>query len=68
MAEAEGVHCAIGSNLEWNITFSARAHIAIALPNIQVERYGADIIGGTFHIDDATQTPLTATKGRVTVP
>lgn len=68
MAEAAGVHCAIGSNLEWDIASAAMAHVCVALPNIAVERYAADIIGPVFHTDSALQTPLECKAWRLTVP
>jgi L-Ala-D/L-Glu epimerase len=68
MAEAAGVHCAIGSNLEWDIGSAAMAHVAVALPNIAVERYAVDIIGQLFHIEHAVETPLHSPGWQVTVP
>jgi L-Ala-D/L-Glu epimerase len=68
MAEAAGVHCAIGSNLEWDIASAAMAHVTVALPNIAVERYAADIIGQLFHIEHALETPLQSSGWQVTVP
>lgn len=68
MAEAAGVHCAIGSNMEWDIASAAMAHVTVALPNITVERYAADIIGPWFHIEHATDTPIQVKNGTLTVP
>lgn len=68
MAEAAGVHCAIGSNLEWDIASAAMAHITVALPNIAVERYAADIVGPLFHIDHALTEPLITAGWSLTVP
>jgi len=68
MAEAAGIHCAIGSNLEWDIASAAMAHLAVALPNIAVERYATDIIGPLFHSEHAIETPLTAHGWQLTVP
>jgi muconate cycloisomerase len=68
MAEAAGVHCAIGSNLEWDIASAAMAHVTVALSNIAVERYAADIIGPLFHIEHALTTPLVTDGWRITVP
>ncbi len=67
-AEAAGVHCAIGSNLEWDIASSAMAHLAVALPNITVERYAADIIGPFFHIEHANTTGCSVSGGTLTLP
>ena len=68
LAEAAGVHCAIGSNLEWDIGSAAMAHACAAIPNICVERYAADIIGPVFHTESAIETSLIAEPGHVRVP
>jgi muconate cycloisomerase len=68
MAEAAGVHCAIGSNLEWDLGSAAMAHACAAIPNIGVERYAADIIGPVFHTARATTPELCSVPGFVTVP
>lgn len=68
LAEAAGVHCAIGSNLEWDVGSAAMAHASVAIPNIQVERYGADIIGPIFQTRHATTPALSQLPGFVTVP
>lgn len=66
LAEAAGVQCAIGSNLEWDIASSAMAHLAVALPNITVERYAADIIGPFFHIEHAIVAGCKVNGGTLT--
>ena len=68
MAEAAGVHCAIGSNLEWDVASAAMGHVCAAVANIQVERYGADIIGTNFHVQRAVRTPIASDLGSFTVP
>lgn len=68
LAEAAGVHCAIGSNLEWDVASAAMAHACLAVPNICVERYAADIIGPFFHVERAVRTPLLGEPGCVTTP
>ncbi|MDB5386408.1 MAG: ykfB 2 [Planctomycetaceae bacterium] len=68
MAEAAGVHCAIGSNLEWDVASAAMAHVTVALPNIVVERYAADLIGPWFHTEHATETPISVNAGLLSVP
>jgi L-alanine-DL-glutamate epimerase-like enolase superfamily enzyme len=68
MAEAAGVHCAIGSNLEWDVGSAAMAHLCAATANIQVERYGADIIGPVFHTEHATTPSLLGAPGFALVP
>ena len=68
MAEAAGVRCAIGSNLEWDIASAAMAHVTVALPNIAVERYAADIVGPLFHIEHALTEPLVTAGWSIIVP
>lgn len=67
-ADALGVHCAIGSNLEWDIATAAMAHVAVAVPNIRVERYASDVMGPNFHVDHALVEPLDCDVGQITVP
>lgn len=68
LCEAAGVHCAIGSNLEWDIGSAAMAHLTAAVPNIAVERYAADIIGPLFHVEHALTRPWDVTNGQIAVP
>jgi L-alanine-DL-glutamate epimerase-like enolase superfamily enzyme len=68
LAEMAGVHCAIGSNLEWDVGSAAMAHACAAIPNICVERYAADIIGPVFHTERAIETPLDAQPAHVSIP
>lgn len=67
-AEARGVHCAIGSNLEWDVASAVMGHVAVAVSNVRVERYGADIIGTNFHVRRAVTKPIASTLGEYTVP
>lgn len=66
--EAAGIHCAIGSNMEWDIATAAMAHLAASQPNILSERYGADLIGSFFHTEHAWKTPMDVGAGHCTVP
>jgi L-alanine-DL-glutamate epimerase-like enolase superfamily enzyme len=68
MAEAAGVQCAIGSNVEWDLASSAMAHLAVALPNITVEQHAADIIGPVFHTTRCASPSLYMGKGTVELP
>jgi muconate cycloisomerase len=68
LAESAGVHCAIGSNLEWDVGSAAMAHVCAAIPNIGVDRYAADIIGPVFHTERAALSTLTPNAGFVAVP
>lgn len=68
LAEAAGVQCAIGSNVEWDVASAAMAHLAVALPNIPVERHAADIIGPVFHTERSGPQRLYQGNGTVRVP
>jgi len=68
MAEAAGVQCAIGSNVEWDLASSAMAHLAVALPNITVEQHAADIIGPVFHTTRCASPSLYTGHGTVELP
>jgi muconate cycloisomerase len=45
LAEAAGVPCTIGSNLEREVATAAMAHVAVSAPNIVCERFPGDLIG-----------------------
>lgn len=68
MAEAAGVHCAIGSNLEGDVGSAAMAHACMAMPNIRTDLYAADIIGPVFHTERAIAAPLLTSAACVRVP
>lgn len=68
LAEASGIQCAIGSNLEWDVGSAAMIHATAAIPNICVEQYAADIIGVFFHTERAIKSPLTDEPAYVVVP
>ena len=67
-AEAAGVFCAIGSNLEWDIGSAAMAHACAAHPNIRTDLFAADIIGPIFHTQRAIETPLLSEPATIQVP
>jgi L-alanine-DL-glutamate epimerase-like enolase superfamily enzyme len=68
MAAAAGVHCAIGSNLEWDVGSAAMAHLAAALVNLRSERYAADIVGSNFHVQRAVTPAPDSNVARYVVP
>jgi len=63
-----GIASAIGSNLEGQIGSSAMAHLAVAVRNINVEAYNADIIGPLFHTESVVKEPMEARHDAVYVP
>jgi muconate cycloisomerase len=68
MAEAAGVRCTIGSNLEREIATAAMAHVAIATPNIQCEEFPGDLIGPLYFDAALTKGPLHYQADRLRVP
>src|SRR5438105_691898 len=45
LAEAAGIPCTIGSNLEREVATAAMAHVTVCTANIQCERFPGDLIG-----------------------
>lgn len=58
VAQAAGLKCAIGSNLELGIGTAAMLHVAAALPVIDSEAYPADLVGPIYHEADLLTEPL----------
>jgi len=58
VAEAAGLKCAIGSNLELGIGTAAMLHVAAALSTIASEEYPADLVGPLYHQADLLTEPL----------
>jgi muconate cycloisomerase len=54
-AEAAGIPCTIGSNLEREIATAAMAHVTVSTANIQCDRFPGDLIGPLYF-----EAPLTA--------
>ncbi len=52
VAQAAGVPCHVGSNLELGIGSAAMLHLACAVLNIDSETYPADILGPHYHEAD----------------
>jgi L-alanine-DL-glutamate epimerase-like enolase superfamily enzyme len=68
MAEAAGIPCTIGSNLEREVATAAMAHVTVATPNIQCERFPGDLIGPVYFEQTLTQQPLRYEADRLRVP
>jgi muconate cycloisomerase len=58
VAQAAGIPCHIGSNLELGIGSAAMLHLASASPGIHSEAYPADILGPHYHEADLLVEPL----------
>lgn len=67
-AARHGVACSIGSNLEWDIATAAMAHLAVSLPNLQVERIPPDMLGPAYHELRIVHNPISIDGPLVTVP
>jgi L-alanine-DL-glutamate epimerase-like enolase superfamily enzyme len=68
MAEAAGIVCTIGSNLEREVATAAMAHVAVATPNIVCERFPGDLIGPLYFEKPLSTTPLRYSADRLMVP
>jgi L-alanine-DL-glutamate epimerase-like enolase superfamily enzyme len=63
-AQANGITCTIGSNLELGVGTAAMLHLALAHRGITPDAYPCDIIGPLFYQDDILIEPLSLTSGR----
>jgi muconate cycloisomerase len=68
IAEAAGIPCTIGSNLEREVATAAMAHVTVATPNIQCERFPGDLIGPVYFEQALTRDPLCYRADRLLVP
>ena len=57
-AESRGVACSIGSNLELDVATAAMAHLVVACPNMQVEKYPGDMLGADYHEIRVAKNPV----------
>jgi L-alanine-DL-glutamate epimerase-like enolase superfamily enzyme len=57
-AGEHGVACSIGSNLEFDIATAAMCHLAVACPNVQLERFPGDILGPDYHEFSIAKNPI----------
>jgi muconate cycloisomerase len=68
MAEAAGILCTIGSNLEREVATAAMAHVAASAPNVVCERFPGDLIGPLYFERPLTTSPLRYSADRLFVP
>jgi muconate cycloisomerase len=68
LAEAAGVPCTIGSNLEREVATAAMAHVAVAAPNVHCDRFPGDLIGPLYYERSLTTEPLPYRADRLAVP
>lgn len=68
MAEAAGIVCTIGSNLEREVATAAMAHVTVATPNLRCERFPGDLIGPIYFQSSLCNPPLRYDADRLFVP
>ena len=64
VAEAAGLVCTVGSNLEMGVASAAMIHLAMATPAIAAEEFPCDILGPFFYEDDMLAEPLPIQAGK----
>lgn len=67
-AQAAGVVCHVGSNLELGIGTAAMIQLACAVASIDSETYPSDILGPHYHESDLIVTPLSLGPEGARVP
>jgi L-Ala-D/L-Glu epimerase len=67
MADAAGLQCTIGSNLEMDLGTAAMLHLAVAVPALATE-VGHDIIGPLYYERSFTNTPIRYANGCAILP
>jgi L-alanine-DL-glutamate epimerase-like enolase superfamily enzyme len=68
IAEAAGLSCTLGSNLEMGIGSAAMLHLAIATSAMVEGEFPCDIIGPFFYEDELLREPLDIRGGEARVP
>jgi L-alanine-DL-glutamate epimerase-like enolase superfamily enzyme len=68
IAEAAGIPCTIGSNLEREVATAAMAHVTTCTANLECERFPGDLIGPVYFEQTLTKEPLRYQADRLWVP
>ena len=68
VAQAAGLVCTVGSNLELGIGNAAMIHLAMATPAIDAETFPCDILSPFFYDTDLLQDPLPIRAGEARPP
>lgn len=68
LAEAAGIPCTIGSNLERELATAAMAHVTVATPNLICERFPGDLIGPLYFETSLSSCPLRYAADRLFAP
>lgn len=64
VAEAAGLVCTVGSNLEMGVASAAMIHLAMSSPAIAAEEFPCDILGPFFYEGDFLAEPLPIQAGK----
>jgi muconate cycloisomerase len=65
LAEAAGITCTVGSNLELGVASAAMAHLAMATPGIGAEEFPCDILGPLAYEEELLHEGLKLEDGGV---
>jgi L-alanine-DL-glutamate epimerase-like enolase superfamily enzyme len=68
IAEAAGIPCTIGSNLEREVATAAMAHVTVCTANLQCERFPGDLIGPIYYEQSLSTEPLRYQADRLWAP
>lgn len=68
VAEAAGLTCTVGSNLELGIASAAMAHLATATPGVGAEEFPCDILGPLAYEEDLLAEPIDVRDGAAKAP
>jgi len=68
VAEAAGLTCTVGSNLELGVASAAMAHLAAATTGVGAEEFPCDILGPLGYDHDLLAEPLEFRDGSIRVP
>ncbi|HUS05532.1 MAG TPA: enolase C-terminal domain-like protein [Bryobacteraceae bacterium] len=68
VAEAAGLTCTVGSNLELGVASAAMAHLATASVGVGAEEFPCDILGPLAYEHDLLAEPIAFRDGAVTAP
>lgn len=68
VAEAAGIACTIGSNLELGVASAAMVHLGMATPGITAEEFPCDIIGPLYYQESLLLEPVPITGGEARPP
>jgi L-alanine-DL-glutamate epimerase-like enolase superfamily enzyme len=67
VAEAAGIACTVGSNLELGVASAAMIHFALSTPAVRAEAFPCDIIGPFYYDADILTEPLDIQNGRARI-